>query len=161
MTNTLKTTLLLGLLSGLLLFIGNLLGGSQGLTIALGLAVLLNFGSYWFSDSLAIKSARAVPVTDDPDASQPVESVLGVLEHDRVRDDAGGDHVVGHPGPVRRVADEIDDVEHDRRGQEPATRDHWANAGNGKSTNIVLYIGWINSLRYFRPKERAGFGSPA
>ncbi len=45
MMNTLKTTLLLGLLSGLLLFIGNLLGGSQGRTIALGFAVLMNFGS--------------------------------------------------------------------------------------------------------------------
>jgi heat shock protein HtpX len=62
MMNTLKTTLLLGLLSGLLLFIGNLLGGSQGLTIALGFAVLLNFGSYWFSDKIALAMYRAQQV---------------------------------------------------------------------------------------------------
>jgi heat shock protein HtpX len=62
MMNTLKTTLLLGLLSGLLLFVGDLLGGTQGLTIALGMAILLNVGSYWFSDKIALSMYRAQPV---------------------------------------------------------------------------------------------------
>ena len=54
MTNTLKTTLLLGLLSGLLLYIGDLLGGPQGLVIAFGFALVTNFVSYWFSDKIAL-----------------------------------------------------------------------------------------------------------
>jgi heat shock protein HtpX len=62
MMNTLKTTLLLGLLSGLLLFVGDLLGGTQGLTIALGMAILFNVGSYWFSDKIALSMYRAQQV---------------------------------------------------------------------------------------------------
>jgi heat shock protein HtpX len=58
MLKSFKTVLLLGLLSGLLLFIGSLFG-DQGLLIALGLALAMNVGTYWFSDKLAIKMARA------------------------------------------------------------------------------------------------------
>ena len=54
MENTVKTVFLLGLLSGLLLMIGELLGGQSGLLMAFGLAVLMNFGSYWFSDKVVI-----------------------------------------------------------------------------------------------------------
>ena len=62
MANTVKTALLLGLLSALLLVIGELLGGSSGLVLAFALAVVMNFGSYWFSDKvvLAMYRARAV-----------------------------------------------------------------------------------------------------
>lgn len=59
MPNTLKTTLLLGLLSGLLLFIGDLLGGPQGLVIAFGFAIVTNAVSYWFSDRIALAMYRA------------------------------------------------------------------------------------------------------
>ncbi|TFH23712.1 MAG: protease HtpX, partial [Myxococcales bacterium] len=45
-----KTAVLLGLLSGLLILIGDSFGGQQGMIIAFGMAVILNFGSYWFSD---------------------------------------------------------------------------------------------------------------
>ena len=62
MGNTLKTTLLLALLSGLLLFIGDALGGQQGLVVAFGFAVLMNFGSYWFSDKIVLAMYRAQPV---------------------------------------------------------------------------------------------------
>ena len=55
MENTVKTVFLLGLLSGLLLMIGELLGGQSGLLMAFGLAVLMNFGSYWFSDKVVLK----------------------------------------------------------------------------------------------------------
>jgi heat shock protein HtpX len=62
MTNTLKTTLLLGLLSGIFLFIGELLGGAQGVMIALVFAAITNLISYWFSDRivLAMYSAQEV-----------------------------------------------------------------------------------------------------
>jgi heat shock protein HtpX len=56
-----KTFVLLAFLSGLLLLIGQVLGQETGLYIALGLAAAMTFGSYWFSDKLAIKMARAVP----------------------------------------------------------------------------------------------------
>jgi heat shock protein HtpX len=62
MTNVLKTTILLGLLSGLLLMIGNMLGGEAGLIIALGMAVIMNFGSYWFSDKIVLSMYRAQEV---------------------------------------------------------------------------------------------------
>ena len=65
MNNSLKTVLLLGLLSGLLLAIGEMLGGSQGLVIAFAFAVAMNFFSYWFSDKIVLKMYRAQPVGSD------------------------------------------------------------------------------------------------
>ena len=61
MFKSFKTFVLLAFLSGLLLLIGQMLGQQTGLFIALGLALAMNVGSYWFSDKLAIKMARAVP----------------------------------------------------------------------------------------------------
>ena len=65
MNNSLKTVLLLGLLSGLLLAIGEMLGGSQGLVTAFGFAVVMNFVSYWFSDKIVLKMYRAQEVGQD------------------------------------------------------------------------------------------------
>jgi heat shock protein HtpX len=62
MANGLKTALLLGLLSGLLLVIGDLAGGSNGLIIAFGFAVVMNFASYWFSDKIVLRMYRAEEV---------------------------------------------------------------------------------------------------
>ncbi len=62
MGSMLKTTLLLGLLSGLLLVIGDMLGGQGGLLIALGLAVVMNFASYWFSDKIVLRMYKAQEV---------------------------------------------------------------------------------------------------
>jgi heat shock protein HtpX len=62
MANGLKTTLLLGGLSGLLLVIGDLIGGQQGLIMALGLAAVMNLGSYWFSDKIVLRMYRAQEV---------------------------------------------------------------------------------------------------
>ena len=63
-----RTTLLLGALTGLIMGIGQMLGGSQGLTIAFVFAILMNFGSYWFSDKivLAMYGARQVSEVDAP-----------------------------------------------------------------------------------------------
>ena len=62
MANKFKTVLLLGVLTGIILFIGSL-GGKQGLMIAFIISVAMNFGSYFFSDKIALKMHRAQPVT--------------------------------------------------------------------------------------------------
>ena len=62
--NTIKTTFLLTFLAGLFLLIGAAIGGREGLIIGLVLALLFTGGSYWFSDSIAIRAARAVPVSE-------------------------------------------------------------------------------------------------
>jgi heat shock protein HtpX len=65
MNNSLKTVLLLGLLSGLLLALGEVLGGAQGLVTAFFFAVVMNFVSYWFSDKIVLKMYRAQEVGPD------------------------------------------------------------------------------------------------
>ncbi|MEY2426768.1 MAG: heat shock protein HtpX, partial [Actinomycetota bacterium] len=62
--NTVKTYVLLAALGGFLVFIGQLLGGSSGASLGLILGIAMCGGSYWFSDKLAIRAARAVPVTE-------------------------------------------------------------------------------------------------
>jgi heat shock protein HtpX len=64
MSNSIKTVLLLGLLTGLILAVGQLLGGPQGMMIAFVFSVLLNFGSYWFSDKIVLAMYRAREVTE-------------------------------------------------------------------------------------------------
>lgn len=61
--NQFKTVLLLGLLTGILLWIGSFWGRS-GLLFALIFSIMLNFGSYWFSDKIALAIYRAKPVTE-------------------------------------------------------------------------------------------------
>lgn len=63
MGNTLKTAGLLFGLTCLLLFIGGLLGGRAGMTVALILAAVMNLGSWWFSDKLVLRMYRAQPVS--------------------------------------------------------------------------------------------------
>jgi len=62
MHNGLKTAFLLGLLSALLLAIGELLGGSGGLLVAFAFAVVMNLVSYWFSDKIVLRMYRAQEV---------------------------------------------------------------------------------------------------
>ena len=65
MFTSMKTWVLLAFLSGLLLFAGHVAtADNTGLYIALGLALLMNVGSYWFSDRLAIRMARAKPADE-------------------------------------------------------------------------------------------------
>jgi heat shock protein HtpX len=64
MNNTVKTALLLGALTGLLMFIGGLIGGKGGVYIAFIFAVILNFGSYWFSDKIVLKMYHAQEVSE-------------------------------------------------------------------------------------------------
>ncbi|PYT18543.1 MAG: protease HtpX [Acidobacteria bacterium] len=67
--NSVKTVILLGVLSGLLLFGGEIAGGRNGLMIGLTLAVAMNFFSYFFSDKLSLMTYSAEPVTpqDNPE----------------------------------------------------------------------------------------------
>ena len=62
MSNTVKTALLLGTLSGLMLLLGEMLGGAGGLVIGFFVAVAANFGSYWFSDKIVLRMYNAQEV---------------------------------------------------------------------------------------------------
>ena len=62
MANGIKTVLLLGLMSGVLLALGEWLGGANGLVFAFVIAAIMNLGSYWFSDKLVLSMYRAQPV---------------------------------------------------------------------------------------------------
>src|SRR5450759_1654605 len=64
MGNTVKTALLLGALTGLLMFVGGLIGGKGGVYIAFIFAIILNFGSYWFSDKIVLKMYKAQEVSE-------------------------------------------------------------------------------------------------
>src|SRR5450755_5052766 len=63
MGNTFKTAFLLTALTFLLMFIGRAFGGQNGMFLALGLAVVMNFVSYFFSDKIALAMYHAQPVT--------------------------------------------------------------------------------------------------
>lgn len=64
MSSQIKSVFLLALLSGLILLIGQALGGSTGLVIAFGFALFMNIGSYWFSDSIVLKMFKAREVSE-------------------------------------------------------------------------------------------------
>ncbi len=66
--NNLKVTLLLVLLTLLFVAIGFMLGGRSGMVFAFGLAVVMNFISYWFSDKIVLKMYRARPATENSDS---------------------------------------------------------------------------------------------
>jgi heat shock protein HtpX len=77
--NAVKTALLLGILSGVLLLGGEMIGGRQGLYIALAIAAGMNFFGYFFSDKLALSMYAAEPVTpaEHPDV---YARVLGIVQ---------------------------------------------------------------------------------
>ena len=62
--NTMKTMMLMLVLTLMLVFFGGLLGGKSGMTIALVLAFVMNFISYWFSDRIVLKMYGAHPVSE-------------------------------------------------------------------------------------------------
>jgi heat shock protein HtpX len=75
--NTLKTGLLLGALTGLLMLIGGWFGGQNGVVIAFLFAMAMNFGSYWFSDKIVLSmyKARAVSETEAPELYAMVKNL--------------------------------------------------------------------------------------
>ncbi len=66
--NTLKTTFLLTLLTLLLVFVGQMLGGNSGMIVALIFAAIMNLTTYWFSDRIVLAMYRAQPIeeSDNP-----------------------------------------------------------------------------------------------
>jgi heat shock protein HtpX len=77
MRNAAKTAIILAVLGALFMGIGVLLGGGTGLVIGLAIGLAFCGGSYWFSDTLAIKAARAVPATREelPEVYEIVEEL--------------------------------------------------------------------------------------
>jgi len=62
--NILKTGLLLAVLTVLLVFVGQIIGGPHGATLAFGFALLMNIGAYWFSDKMVLRMYRAQPLSE-------------------------------------------------------------------------------------------------
>jgi heat shock protein HtpX len=79
MWNNMKTTLLLATLTGLFLGIGELWGGDRGLVLALVFAGVMNLGTYFFSDKIALRMSGAQPIARDdaPRIYQIVERLAG------------------------------------------------------------------------------------
>jgi heat shock protein HtpX len=77
--NYLKTTLLLATMSAIVLLVGSRFAGGAYLPLALGFAILMNGVAYFFSDKIAILSARAKPVTEDqyPELYRIVRGLAG------------------------------------------------------------------------------------
>ena len=77
MTSIVKTTLLLGLMTGLLMLIGGLLGGRGGVEAAFIIAAIMNFGSYWFSDRIVLRAYNAQPL--DASSAPEMYSIVNEL----------------------------------------------------------------------------------
>jgi heat shock protein HtpX len=78
--NTLKTTMLLALLTALLVFVGGLIGGIGGAAIFLVIAGAMNFFAYWFSDKMALKmaGARQVSESEEPHLHNMIREVANL-----------------------------------------------------------------------------------
>jgi heat shock protein HtpX len=63
--NSIKSVMLLGILTGLLMFIGGIFGGRGGVYIAFLFAMVMNFGAYWFSDKIILRMYNAQEVTEN------------------------------------------------------------------------------------------------
>lgn len=77
MKQIVKSTLLLGALTSLFLFIGYMIGGQQGMYIALGFSALTNIGAYWFSDKLVLGMQGAKPA--DPHEHKRIIAIVQEL----------------------------------------------------------------------------------
>jgi heat shock protein HtpX len=74
-TNTFKTTLLLAAMTGLLLVVGQAVGGRGGMTFALVMAGVMNFAAWFWSDRIVLRAYRAVPV-----APQEAPELFGIVQ---------------------------------------------------------------------------------
>ncbi|MGH7905824.1 MAG: zinc metalloprotease HtpX [Candidatus Binataceae bacterium] len=77
MGSFLKTTVLLGALTGIIMLIGGLLGGAKGVAIAFAIAAAMNFFSYWFSDKMVLKAYNAQPL--DASSAPELYSIVNEL----------------------------------------------------------------------------------
>ena len=79
MGNKIRTTILLAVMTALIIWIGQIFGGRQGMIIALLLAAGMNFFSYWFSDKIVLKMYRAKAVSPQqaPEVYEMVQALSG------------------------------------------------------------------------------------
>jgi heat shock protein HtpX len=79
MGNKIRTTILLAVMTALIIWIGQLFGGQQGMIIALLIAAGMNFFSYWFSDKIVLKMYRAKEVSPQqaPEVYEMVQTLSG------------------------------------------------------------------------------------
>ncbi len=77
MSNTIKTALLLGTLTALLMFFGEALGGAQGMAVGFVFAVVTNFASYWFSDKIVLRMYNAQEVGEGNRLYETVRRLSG------------------------------------------------------------------------------------
>jgi heat shock protein HtpX len=75
--NKLKTTFFLALLTGLFIVVGSLIGGQSGATVAFLIALVMNFGAYWFSDKIVLRmyGAKQVSEAEAPDLHRLVRNL--------------------------------------------------------------------------------------
>jgi len=76
MSNTIKTAFLLGVMSALVIGIGGMLGGEQGVVAGFLFAAIMNFGSYWFSDKIVLRMYGARQVGPDDRLSRIVGGLV-------------------------------------------------------------------------------------
>jgi heat shock protein HtpX len=77
MGNWFKTTLLLGLMTALIVWIGHLFGGQKGMVFAFILAMGMNFFSYWYSDKIVLRMYRAREVS--PQENPQIYQIVGQI----------------------------------------------------------------------------------
>ncbi len=73
--NSIKTVLLLGALTGLLVGLGQYFGGNQGMMVMFAISLGMNFYSYWFSDKMILRAYGAQPIT-----KQEAPELYGMVE---------------------------------------------------------------------------------
>ncbi len=79
MGNQIRTVILLGLLTGVIVWLGRFFGGPQGMIIAFIFAMIMNFASYWFSDKIVLAMYRARELSPDeaPELYNVVRELAG------------------------------------------------------------------------------------
>ena len=96
MANLMKTGVLLAALTVLLVLIGGGLGGQNGMVMAFVLAMVMNLGSYWFSDKIVLAMYRAQPV-DEAQAPELYRIVRNLATRAGHADAAGLHHPAARP----------------------------------------------------------------
>ncbi len=73
--NTMRTFILLAALTALLVFIGGAIGGRSGMYVAFAIALVMNFGSYWFSDKIVLRMYNAQEASPSSDLYSMVRTL--------------------------------------------------------------------------------------
>ena len=126
MGNVFKTGLLLAVLTCLVVLIGQALGASRGMIMAFGLALVMNFVSYWFSDKMVLAMYRAQPV-DEAQAPQLHGLVRNLTTRAGIPDAEGVHHPQRDPQCLRHRAQSgaCGDRGDGRHPADPRSRPSW------------------------------------